>query len=62
MEIPGIKKKVYRWVLYIQNDGRMVVRVPKTTTRVGELHNLNDKYYGVERILPIDSKRVKLLK
>lgn len=61
MSIPGIKKNVYRWVLYKQNDGRLVARTPKPSTHVGDLANLNIEDYGAERILPAGSKRIRII-
>jgi hypothetical protein len=56
VEIPGVQRTRYRWIVRKRDDGRYIVRAPKIGVAVKDLSLLRESDWGKETLLPIGSK------
>jgi ribosomal protein S28E/S33 len=56
VEIPGVQRTRYRWIVRKRDDGRYIVRAPKIGVAVKDLSLLRESDWGKETLLPLGSK------
>lgn len=55
INLPGVKRPRYRWIVRIREDGRVIVRTPKINVRLYDLKFCRDKDFNKETLLPNNS-------
>ena len=53
VELPGNKRRTYKWIVRLRDDGRYIVRSPKIGVSIKNLYLLKENDYGKETLLPI---------
>jgi hypothetical protein len=56
VEIPGVQRTRYRWIVRRRDDGRYIVRAPKIGVAIKNLSLLRESDWGKETLLPLGSK------
>ena len=56
VDLPGTKRRRYRWFVKKREDKRYIVRAPKVGVKISNLTRKRDNYFGKETLLPFAAK------
>lgn len=59
VKLPNSKNSTYRWIVKRRDDGRYIVRAPKSGVLLSKLSSKSTRYFNKETLLPKGSRFVK---